>query len=78
MAAALEAAQRVEAEALGVGEDDARGAHRGRDDARPDDPVADGAGRLVAAAADDRRPRRQARRLGAQGARPVAETSGLS
>ena len=64
VAAALEPAQRVEAGLGRVGEDDARGPHRGRDDPRPDDPVAHRPRRLVAAAADDRRPGRQARRLG--------------
>ena len=63
---------------VGVGEDDARGPHRRRDDPGPDDPVADGAGRLVAAAADDRRAGRQAGRLGGRGRLTWAETSGLS
>ena len=66
VAAALKAAERVEAGFVGMGEDDARGSHRGRDDARPDDAVAHRAGRLVAAAADDRRSRRQARGLRAR------------
>ena len=66
VAAALEPAQRVEAERIGMGEHDARGPHRRRDDPLPDDAVADRAGRLVAAAADDRRAHRQARRLRSQ------------
>ena len=78
VAAALEPARGVEAELLGVGEDDARGPHRRRDDARADDPVADRAGRLVAAAADDRRRRRAGRSPPHPSSLTLPETSGLS
>ena len=44
-------------------EDHARRAQRAGDDARLHDAVADRAGRLIAASADDRRSRRQSREL---------------
>ena len=53
VAEGVHAALRIDLHLVAVGEDDAAGSHRGRDHARLDDAVADGAGGLISAAADD-------------------------
>ena len=54
VATALKPSERVEAQRIGMGEDDPRGPHRRGDHALTDDAVADGPRRLIAASADDR------------------------